>query len=125
MIWSFVSGEMPSPVATAKPSGEVTPTVHHWKGLTMPQPDSATLNVQPRRRQDVYEGLVKLDAGRSVKDMLGDLDVPETEFREILRKLDQAGRCDGEGALVGGPAEAATGATEPAAAESSDGDGEG
>lgn len=57
----------------------------------MPRPDSATLNVQPRQRRDVYEGLVKLDAGRSVKDMLGDFDIPESELRETLRKLDQAG----------------------------------
>jgi hypothetical protein len=57
----------------------------------MPRADSATLNVQPRQRRDVYEGLAKLPAGRSVKDLLGDFEMPESELRETLRKLDQAG----------------------------------
>lgn len=57
----------------------------------MPQADSATLNVQPRRRRDVYEALAKLPDGRSVKDLLGDVEMPESELRETLRKLDQAG----------------------------------
>lgn len=56
-----------------------------------PQADAATLNVQPRQRREVYEGLAKLPAGRSVKDMLGDFEMPEAELRETLRKLDQAG----------------------------------
>jgi DNA-binding transcriptional ArsR family regulator len=53
--------------------------------------DSATLNVQPRQRRDVYESLAKLPEGRSVKDLLGDLEIPESELRETLRKLDRAG----------------------------------
>ena len=53
--------------------------------------DAATLNVQPRQRRDVYEGLAKLPAGCSVKDLLGDFEIPESELRETLRKLDQAG----------------------------------
>ena len=57
----------------------------------MPRADSATLNVQPRQRRDVYEGLAKLPAGRSVNDLLGDFEMPESELRETLRKLDQAG----------------------------------
>jgi hypothetical protein len=56
-----------------------------------PLADSATLNVQPRRRRVVYEGLAKLPAGRSVKDLLGDFEIPESELRETLRKLDEAG----------------------------------
>lgn len=57
----------------------------------MPPADSATLNVQPRRRRDVYAGLAKLTAGRSVKDLLGEFEMPESELRETLRRLDQAG----------------------------------
>jgi hypothetical protein len=53
--------------------------------------DSATLNVQPRQRRVVYERLAKLPAGRSVKDLLGDVAIPEIELRETLRKLDEAG----------------------------------
>jgi hypothetical protein len=56
-----------------------------------PTADSVTLNVQPRQRRAVYEGLAKLPAGRSVKEMLGDFGIPETELRETLRKLDEAG----------------------------------
>lgn len=56
-----------------------------------PPADSATLNVQPRLRRVVYESLAKLPAGRSVKDLLGDFAIPETELRETLRKLDEAG----------------------------------
>jgi hypothetical protein len=56
-----------------------------------PLADSATLNVQPRQRRVVYEGLAKLPAGRSVKDLLGDFEIPESELRETLRKLDEAG----------------------------------
>jgi hypothetical protein len=53
--------------------------------------DAATLNVQPRQRRDVYESLSKLPTGCSVKDLLGDFAIPESELRETLRKLDQAG----------------------------------
>ncbi len=56
-----------------------------------PQADSATLNLQPRQRRDVYEGLAKQPEGRSVKDLLDELTIPEAELRESLRKLDQAG----------------------------------
>ena len=55
-------------------------------------PNAADLNVQPRQRRAVYEGLLAtMPAGRSVRDLLGDLGIPETELRETLRKLDQAG----------------------------------
>jgi hypothetical protein len=58
----------------------------------MAQPaDSAVLNVQPRQRRTVYEGLAKNPEGRSVKDLLADFDIPEPELRESLRKLDAAG----------------------------------
>jgi hypothetical protein len=53
--------------------------------------DSATLNVQPRQRREVYEGLAAHPEGRSVKEMLGDFEIPEIELRETLRKLDRAG----------------------------------
>jgi hypothetical protein len=67
-------------------------TERHWKGRVMPpRADSATLNVQPRQRRDVYQGLAKLPAGSSVKGLLGDFEMPESELRETLRKLDQAG----------------------------------
>ena len=56
-------------------------------------PNAADLNVQPRQRRAVYEDLLAtLPAGRSVRDLLGgDLGIPESELRETLRKLDQAG----------------------------------
>jgi hypothetical protein len=54
-------------------------------------PDAATLNVQPRQRRDVYESLAAVPEGSSVKDLLSRLDIPETELRETLRKLDAAG----------------------------------
>lgn len=54
-------------------------------------PNAADLNVQPRQRRVVYEGLAKLQAGSSVRDLLGDFAMPESELRETLRKLDQAG----------------------------------
>jgi hypothetical protein len=57
----------------------------------MPRADSATLNVQPRQRRDVYERLAKLPAGRSVKGLLGEFEIPESELRHTLRKLDEAG----------------------------------
>jgi hypothetical protein len=56
-----------------------------------PRADSTALNVQPRQRRTVYEGLAKAPEGRSVKDLLGDFDIPERDLRETLRKLDQAG----------------------------------
>jgi DNA-binding transcriptional ArsR family regulator len=64
----------------------------HQEGRTMsPRADSATLNVQPRQRRDVYESLAKQPEGRSVKELLSESDIPEAELRETLRKLDQAG----------------------------------
>jgi predicted ArsR family transcriptional regulator len=54
-------------------------------------PDAATLNVQPRQRRTVYMELAKTPEGRSVKHLLGELDIPEPELRETLRKLDAAG----------------------------------
>ena len=56
-----------------------------------PRPDSADLNVQPRQRRHVYEGLARVPAGRSVKDLLRDFDMEESDLRETLRKLDDAG----------------------------------
>jgi hypothetical protein len=56
-----------------------------------PPVDSATLNVQPRQRRVVYESLAKLSAGSSVRDLLDDVAIPESELRETLRKLDEAG----------------------------------
>jgi hypothetical protein len=53
--------------------------------------DSATLNVQPRQRRTVYMRLAETPEGRSVKNLLGDLAIPEAELRETLRKLDAAG----------------------------------
>jgi Helix-turn-helix domain len=64
----------------------------HWKGRTMPpRAGSAILNVQPRQRRAVYEGLAKLPEGGSVKELLEAFDIPEYELRETLRKLDRAG----------------------------------
>jgi hypothetical protein len=56
-----------------------------------PRVDSATLNVQPRQRRTVYEGLAKVPEGLSTKDLLRDFDIPEPDLRETLRKLDSAG----------------------------------
>jgi predicted ArsR family transcriptional regulator len=53
--------------------------------------DAATLNVQPQQRRSVYLWLADTPDGRSVKDLLGELDIPEVELRETLRKLDAAG----------------------------------
>jgi DNA-binding transcriptional ArsR family regulator len=62
------------------------------KGRAMPtRPDSAALNVQPRQRRRVYAALAEEPAGRSVKDLLLDFDIPESDIRESLRKLDDAG----------------------------------
>jgi predicted ArsR family transcriptional regulator len=56
-----------------------------------PEADLATLNVQPRQRRNVYMRLAETPEGRSVKHLLGELDIPEPELRETLRKLDAAG----------------------------------
>jgi DNA-binding Lrp family transcriptional regulator len=56
-----------------------------------PRADSATLNVQPRQRRIVYAALAADPEGRSVKELLGEMDIPEPELRETLRKLDAAG----------------------------------
>lgn len=56
-----------------------------------PRADAATLNLQPRQRRSVYMWLADAPDGRSVKHLLGELDVPEPELRETLRKLDAAG----------------------------------
>jgi predicted ArsR family transcriptional regulator len=53
--------------------------------------DAATLNVQPRQRRSVYTWLAATPDGRSVKSLLEELDIPEPELRETLRKLDAAG----------------------------------
>lgn len=77
----LVRAEAVSPARSATGKGRILP----------PRADAATLNVQPRQRRDVYEGLAKLPGGSSVKDLLRDLEIPESELRETLRKLDQAG----------------------------------
>jgi predicted ArsR family transcriptional regulator len=56
-----------------------------------PRADAATLNVQPRQRRDVYTWLAGATTGRSVKNLLEDLDIPEAELRETLRRLEAAG----------------------------------
>ena len=56
-----------------------------------PRADAAALNVQPRQRRTVYAQLASAETGRSVKDLLGECDIPEQELRETLRKLDAAG----------------------------------
>jgi predicted ArsR family transcriptional regulator len=56
-----------------------------------PRADAAMLNVQPRQRRTVYLRLAKSPSGRSVKHLLDELDIPEPELRETLRKLDAAG----------------------------------
>jgi DNA-binding Lrp family transcriptional regulator len=53
--------------------------------------DAATLNVQPRQRRTVYMWLAGEPEGQSVKRLLDELDIPEPELRETLRKLDAAG----------------------------------
>jgi DeoR/GlpR family transcriptional regulator of sugar metabolism len=52
---------------------------------------SVALNVQPRQRRIVYDGLAKAPEGLSVKDLMGMFDIPERDLRETLRKLDDAG----------------------------------
>src|SRR3954470_19909298 len=47
------------------------------KGTSMPQvADSTALNVQPRQRREVYEGLATLTEGRSVKDLVDHFKIP-------------------------------------------------
>ena len=53
--------------------------------------DATALNVQPRQRRIVYDGLAESPDGRSVKELLTDFDIPERDLRETLRKLDEAG----------------------------------
>ena len=57
----------------------------------MTPPDATTLNVQPRQRRDVYGWLASAPDGCSVKTILSEHDILETELRETLRKLDAAG----------------------------------
>ena len=56
-----------------------------------PRATSAALNIQPRQRRDVYHALDKVSAGRSVKELLADVDMPEHDLRESLHKLHAAG----------------------------------
>jgi DNA-binding transcriptional ArsR family regulator len=53
--------------------------------------DSALLNVQPRQRRTVYDALAKAPEGRSVKELLAEVEMSEPNLRESLRKLDAAG----------------------------------
>jgi DNA-binding transcriptional ArsR family regulator len=53
--------------------------------------DPALLNVQPRQRRSVYEALARTPDGLSVKELLADVEMPEPNLRESLRKLDAAG----------------------------------
>ena len=55
------------------------------------QVDSATLDRQPQQRRTVYEALAQAPDGRSVKQLMEDLPIPEPDLRETLRKLDTAG----------------------------------
>jgi DNA-binding transcriptional ArsR family regulator len=56
-----------------------------------PRANAAALNIQPRQRREVYHALGKVSEGRSVKELLADLDMVESDLRESLRKLDDAG----------------------------------
>jgi DNA-binding GntR family transcriptional regulator len=56
-----------------------------------PQADAATLNVQPQQRREVYERLSQLSEPMSVKQLLEETGIPETQLRDALRKLDAAG----------------------------------
>ena len=53
--------------------------------------DSATLNLQPRQRRHVYGWLAGATTGRSVKHLLDELDIPEIELRQTLRRLESVG----------------------------------
>jgi len=62
------------------------------KGRAMPPAASAsTLNVQPQRRRAVYQALAKVSDGRSVKDLVGDVEMSELDLRQSLHKLVDAG----------------------------------
>jgi hypothetical protein len=56
-----------------------------------PRADVAALNVQPRQRRTVYEELAKVPEGKSAKDLVREMDMPEADLRETLRMLDAAG----------------------------------
>jgi hypothetical protein len=56
-----------------------------------PRADAAALNAQPRLRRTVYAGLASAPTGRSVKHLLEEIDMPEPDLRQSLRKLDAAG----------------------------------
>ena len=56
-----------------------------------PRTDAATLNRQPRQRRSVYMLLAEAPEGRSVKHLIGEVDMAEPELRETLRKLSAAG----------------------------------
>jgi len=62
---------------------------------------AATLNVQPRQRRSVYQALAKVPDGRSVKDLLADVEMSELDLRQSLRKLDDAGLVRRVGRLWG------------------------
>jgi DNA-binding MarR family transcriptional regulator len=53
--------------------------------------DAFTLNRQPQQRRTVYAILEAEPEGRSVKQLLTDSGVPETDLRDTLRKLEAAG----------------------------------
>jgi hypothetical protein len=90
-----------------------------------PRPDAAALNVQPRQRRIVYEDLAKVPAGRSVKDLLGEVDIPERDLRETLRKLDAAGLAQRiKGVWRAVPLEDANGDAAAAPAEEADAEAE-
>jgi DNA-binding transcriptional ArsR family regulator len=57
----------------------------------MPASHAAALNVQPRQRRDVYQALARTPEGCSVKDLLAAVEMSETDLRQSLRKLDNAG----------------------------------
>ena len=57
----------------------------------MPVADAAALNVQPRQRRDVYQALAQTPEGRSVKELLAEVEMSETDLRHSLRKLNEAG----------------------------------
>ncbi|HEX5782979.1 MAG TPA: helix-turn-helix domain-containing protein, partial [Solirubrobacteraceae bacterium] len=76
-------------------AGSITHKRRSWRAgedaSMIGQADAATLNVQPRQRRRVYMWLAAEPEGRSVKRLLEELDIPEPELRETLRKLNAAG----------------------------------
>jgi DNA-binding transcriptional ArsR family regulator len=56
-----------------------------------PVADTAMLNVQPRQRRSVYAALARVPEGRSVKELLDDVEMSEPNLRQSLRKLEEAG----------------------------------